>query len=256
VGSVDETGSGGQPYVQPARLTPSAPRRSKPPAGPRAGVSVALFYGVSLLPTEWLSRADAGTSRPVPDLTDRVDPLEDHIRGSVDAPVTLLEYGDFECPHCGRAAAVVEEVLAQYPDDVRFVFRHLPLPDVHANAALAAEAAEAAAAQGAFWPMHDTLYAHQDALQTADLVGYAADLGLDAKRFERDLRGGRFGPRVARDVNSAEEAGVAGTPTFFIDDVRYRGRYDRASLTEAVAAAVDLARTNAMDGSSAEEDAA
>jgi Na+/H+ antiporter NhaA len=195
-----------------------------------AVLSIALFYGVSLLPSEWLSRAEAQTSLPLADLAMAVDPARDHLRGRIDAPVTLVEYGDYECPHCGRAAPVVHDLLASFDGQVRFVFRHLPLPDVHPNAALAAEAAEAAGAQGAFWPMHDLLFTRQDALVLTDLIRYAAELGLDARRFERDLRTAKYGARVAQDVNSAEEAGVAGTPTFFINEVLHRGGYDRESL--------------------------
>jgi Na+/H+ antiporter NhaA len=210
-------------------------------------VSIALFYGVSMLPSAWLSRAEARTSLPLPDLTEPVDPVRDHVRGAADAPVTLVEYGDYECPHCGRAAPGVKELLRTFDGQMRFVFRHLPLPDVHPNAALAAEAAEAAGAQGAYWPMHDRLLAEQDALQLADLVRYAAELGLDTARFERDLASARYAPRVAQDVNSAEEAGVAGTPTFFIDEVLHRGGYDRASLEEAVGRAVELAEGRTRD---------
>jgi protein-disulfide isomerase len=203
-------------------------------------LSIGLFYGVSLLPREWRSRAEAQTSLPLPDLTEPVDTVRDHVRGTVDATVTLLEYGDYECPHCARAAPGVRALLEKFDGRIRFVFRHLPLPDVHPNAALAAEAAEAAGAQGAFWEMHDLLFARQDALQLSDLLRYAADLGIDAERFEGDLRTGRFAPRVAQDVNSAEEAGVAGTPTFFVNEVLHRGGYDRGSLEGALVRVVSL----------------
>jgi protein-disulfide isomerase len=207
-----------------------------------AVLSIVLFYGVSLLPRDLLSRAEARTSLPVPDLTEPVDPVRDHVRGAPDAPVTLVEYGDYECPHCGRAAPVVKDVLHRFDGQIRFVFRHLPLADVHPNAALAAEAAEAAGAQNAFWPMHDRLFEHQDALQLADLVRHASELGLDTARFEEDLRTGRFSARVAQDVNTAEETGVAGTPTFFIDDVLYQGRPDSVSLTAALGRLINLAQ--------------
>ena len=207
-----------------------------------AVLSIGLFYAVSLLPREWLSRAEARTSMPVPDLAEAVDPVRDHIRGALDAPVTVVEYGDYECPHCGRAAPGVRDLLRAFEGQVRLVFRHLPLPDVHPNAALAAEAAEAAAAQNAFWPMHDLLFARQDALQLADLMRYAGELGLDTGRFEKELRTGRHAPRVAQDVNSAEEAGVAGTPTFFVNEVLHRGGYDRASLEDAVGSVLALAQ--------------
>jgi Na+/H+ antiporter NhaA len=208
-------------------------------------VSIAMFHGVALLPREWLGRAEARTSLPLTDLTDAVDPARDHVRGAHDAPITLLEYGDYECPHCGRAAPVIKELLGRFDGRLRFVFRHLPLPDVHPNAALAAQAAEAAGAQGRFWEMHDLLFARQDALGAADLTRYARELGLDVARFEEDLRGGRFAARVGQDVNSAEEAGVAGTPSFFVNEVRYRGSYDVESL------ATTLSRVGTMaDGRS------
>ncbi len=199
-----------------------------------AVLSIGMFNAVGLLPREFLGRAEARTSRPLSDLTDRVDPGRDHLRGPAEAPVTLVEYGDFECPYCGRAAPVVEELLARFPDQLRFVFRHLPLVDVHPNAALAAQAAEAAGAQGRFWEMHDLLFNNQDELDQHDLSRHAADLGLDVATFESDLRSGRFGPRVAQDVNSAEEAGVAGTPSFFINEVRYRGAYDVETMETLV----------------------
>ena len=205
-----------------------------------AGLSIALFFGLSRLPGEVLRRAEARTALPLPDLTEPVDDVRDHIRGPLDAPVTLVEYGDFECPHCGRAAPVVKELLEEFDDRLRLVFRHLPLPDVHPNAALAAEAAEAAHAQGAFWPMHDLLFSRQHALAYGDLVRYAAELGLDVAQFEDDLRSGRHAPRVAQDVNSAEEAGVAGTPTFFVNEVLFRG-HGPGALREAIERALAVA---------------
>ena len=197
-----------------------------------AGVlSIAMFYAISLLPRDWLARAEAGTAPMLTDLSHPVDVVRDHIRGPLNAPVTLLEYGDYECTYCRLAAPAILEALERSEGRLRFVFRHLPLVDIHPNAALAAEAAEAAGAQGKFWEMHDTLFEHQHALHLADLVRYATQLGLDEARFEDDLRSGRFASRVAQDVNSAEEAGVASTPTFFVNEVRYRGPYDADSLT-------------------------
>jgi protein-disulfide isomerase len=152
--------------------------------------------------------------------------------------VTLVQYGDYECPHCRRAAPVIDELLLRSDGQLRFVMRHLPLTDVHPYAALAAEAAEAAGAQGKFWEMHDLLFAGEPTLHTNDLVRDAWTLGLDVERFERDLRTGRFATRVARDVARAEAAGVSGTPTFFIDGRRYRGTYDLASLESAIQAAL------------------
>jgi protein-disulfide isomerase len=150
--------------------------------------------------------------------------------------VTVVEYGDFECPYCGRAEPVVRELLRDFAD-VRYVWRHLPLNDVHPRAQLAAEASEAAAAQGAFWEMHDLLFEHQDALEPDDLVGYAEQLGLDVERFANDLRGRVGAARVADDVDSADLSGVSGTPTFFVNGRRHYGAYDIDTLSAAVRAA-------------------
>jgi len=155
--------------------------------------------------------------------------------------VTVVEYGDFECPYCGKAEPVVRELLAGHAE-VRYVWRHLPLHDVHPRAQLAAEAAEAAAEQDAFWPMHDLLMAHQDALGVDDLVGYAHRLGLDVARFRAHLAGGAGAARVAEDVESADLSTVSGTPTFFINGRRHHGAYDIDSLT----AAVKTAKTRAV----------
>lgn len=220
-------------------------------------LAVAMFQAVSLLPRELLGRAEAMTSRPLADLTDPVDPGRDHIRGAPDAPVTLVEYGDYECPYCGTAAPVVRELLDRFAGRLRFVFRHLPLTDVHPNAALAAQAAEAAGAQGRFWEMHDRLFANQDALDIASLRRHATAVGIDADQFEDDLREGRHAGRVAQDVNTAEEAGVAGTPTFFINEVRHRGAYDLQSMDTLVRRVLRLveqrARAATADADAAEE---
>jgi protein-disulfide isomerase len=144
-----------------------------------------------------------------------------------------VEYGDFECPYCGRAEPVVRELLADY-GDLRYVWRHLPLTDVHPHAQLAAEAAEAAASQGKFWPMHDQLLDHQDALTAKDLIRYAGELGLDTDRFTRDLRNHAGQAKVAADVDSADLSGVSGTPTFFINGKRHHGAYDISTLSDAV----------------------
>ena len=144
-----------------------------------------------------------GTPDLIVDLADPVDPERDHIRGPLDAPVTVLEYGDFECPYCGQAEPVVRELLREH-GDVGYVWRHLPLNDVHPNAQRAAEAAEAAAEQGAFWEMHDLLLERQDALGYRDLVGYARELGLDVERFQDDLRTRTGAGHIAQDVDSAD----------------------------------------------------
>ena len=195
-----------------------------------------LFRATALLPRRLRIRALLGTAEPLVDLYIDVDPERDHVRGPLDAPVTVVEYGDFECPYCGRAEPVVRELLRDF-GDVRYVWRHLPLNDVHPNTQLAAEAAEAAADQGAFWEMHDLLLAHQDALRPNDLLGYAAQLGLDLERFTNDLREHAGAAHVAEDVDSADLSGVSGTPTFFINGRRHYGAYDIATLTAAVRAA-------------------
>ncbi len=201
-----------------------------------AALTWAVFGVTNLLPKRARIRALLGTSSVILDLAAPVDPRRDHIRGPHKAPVTVVEYGDFECPYCGRAEPVIRELLADF-GDVRYVWRHLPLNDVHPHAQLAAEAAEAAAGQGAFWEMHDTLFAHQDALRPADLVRYATDLGLDAERFAHDLRKHAGAGRVAEDVDTADLSGVSGTPTFFINGQRHYGAYDIATLAAAVRAA-------------------
>jgi Na+/H+ antiporter NhaA len=195
-----------------------------------------LFVGTKRMPRRLRIRALLGTPELIVDLAEPVDPERDHVRGPVDAPVTVLEYGDFECPYCGQAEPVVRELLRDF-GDVAYVWRHLPLNDVHPNAQRAAEAAEAAAEQGAFWEMHDLLLDRQDALSYPALLGYAEQLGLDVERFEEDLRTRSGSARIAQDVDSADLSGVSGTPTFFINDLRHYGAYDIATLSAAVKAA-------------------
>ena len=149
----------------------------------------------------------------------------DHIDGSFDAPVILVEYGDFECPHCGRAYPIVKAVQRALGNDLAFVYRHFPLAEAHPHARLAAEAAEAAGAQGKFWAMHDMLFEHQDALEPEDLVAYADALDLERARFARDLEDGVYTRRVRDDFRSGVRSGVNGTPTFFINGVRYDGNW-------------------------------
>jgi Na+/H+ antiporter NhaA len=194
------------------------------------------------LPEPVRARQVGRTAEDILDLAVEVDPEYDHIRGPDDAPVTLLEYGDFECPYCGQAERAIRELLASHGDDVRYVWRHLPLNDVHPSAQLASEAAEAAAAQGKFWEMYDILLAHQGELTPRDLARYAAQLGLDVDRFRDDLRRREYASRVSEDVASADESGVSGTPTFFINGRRHYGVYDLDTLTEAVGAAKRRAR--------------
>jgi Na+/H+ antiporter NhaA len=195
-----------------------------------------LFRAAALLPRRLRIRALLGVAEPLVDLYVDVAPERDHIRGPIDAPVTVVEYGDFECPYCGQAEPVVRELLREF-GDVRYVWRHLPLNDVHPRSQLAAEAAEAAAEQGAFWELHDLLLDHQDALRPDDLIAYAEQLGLDVERFTNHLREHAGAARVAEDVDSADLSGVSGTPTFFINGRRHYGAYDIAALSAAVRAA-------------------
>jgi Na+/H+ antiporter NhaA len=196
----------------------------------------AVFRVTALLPKRRRLRALLGTAEAVIDLAVPVEPAHDHVRGPAKAPVTLVEYGDFECPYCGEAETVIRELLAD-TGDLRYVWRHLPLTDVHPHALLAAEGAEAAARQGRFWDMHDRLLDHQGALKADDLIGYAAELGLDTERFTRDLRKRAGDAKIAADADSADLSGVSGTPTFFVNGKRQHGNYDLATLSAAVRAA-------------------
>jgi Na+/H+ antiporter NhaA len=197
----------------------------------------ATFRVIAHLPAPVRARQVGATADDVVDLSDDVDPARDHVRGAMDAPVTLVEYGDYQCPYCGQAEVAIRELLSSFGDELRYVWRHLPLNDVHVNAQLAAEAAEAAGAQGAFWPMHDLLLAHQDEIAPRDLGRYAAELDLDVDRFWDDLRRHVHADRVAEDVGSADASGVAGTPSFFINGRRHSGAYDVETLSAAVRAA-------------------
>jgi Na+/H+ antiporter NhaA len=197
-------------------------------------LSFVIFRLIPRLPAPMRERQPAGVSDALLDLSDEVDPERDHIRGSDVAAVTLIEYGDYECPYCGQAEVVIRSLLESFGDDLRYVWRHLPLNDVHPSAQLAAEAAEAAGAQGAFWEMHDLLLERQDRLAPTDLARHADDLDLDMHRFWDDLRRHEHAERIGEDVTSADMSGVAGTPTFFINGVRHQGAYDIDTLSEAV----------------------
>jgi protein-disulfide isomerase len=150
-----------------------------------------------------------------------VDPHRDHIQGPENAPVTLVEYGDFQCPNCEEAYPVVKSIQKKMGSQLRFVYRHFPITDSHPDAAHAAEASEAAAAQGQFWEMHDMLFEHQNALDEQALRGYAERLGLDVNLFEQDMRNHAFAARVTEDFSTGLHSGVNGTPTFFINGDRY-----------------------------------
>jgi Na+/H+ antiporter NhaA len=198
-----------------------------------SGLSWAVFKVVARLPKRLKLLALLGTADSITDLAVAVDPRRDHLRGPAASPVTVVEYGDFECPYCGQAEPVVRKLLGDF-GDVRYVWRHLPLTDVHPHAQLAAEGTEAAAAQQAFWPMHDLLLDHQGALTARDLLEYASQLDLDLNQFRSDLRTHTGAGHVAQDVDSADLSGVSGTPTFFINGMRHYGAYDIDSLSTAV----------------------
>jgi protein-disulfide isomerase len=160
----------------------------------------------------------------------------DHVQGPADAPVTLLEYGDYQCPYCGAAHPIVKAIQRQLGDNLRFTFRHFPLATIHEYAEGAAEAAEAAGAQGKFWQMHDTLFENQPALDLESLVGYAEELELDVERFATELENHVHAPRVREDFISGIRSGVNGTPTFFINGVRHEGSFDFETMLEAIQA--------------------
>jgi protein-disulfide isomerase len=157
----------------------------------------------------------------------------DHIQGSIDAPLALVEYGDFQCPYCGEAHAIVKAIQERLGDRLCFAFRHFPLP-MHPYAEHAAEAAEAAGAQGRFWEMHDLLFENQDALEDNDLAQYAANLGLDATRLMGEVLKGAHAARVGQDVRSGTKNGVEGTPTFFVNGEAYDGEPSVSGLVAAL----------------------
>jgi protein-disulfide isomerase len=166
------------------------------------------------------------------------DPERDHFQGSADAPIKLLEYGDYECPFCGDAHAMVQEIQRRLGDDLLFAFRNFPLTNVHPHAEHAAEAAEAAGEQGNFWGMHDLLFENQSALEDEDLAAYAAELGLDATRLIRQVARKIYAPRIHEDFKSGVRGGVNGTPTFFINGERYDGVPDVKNLLSALTAQI------------------
>ncbi|MEJ5946891.1 Na+/H+ antiporter NhaA [Pseudokineococcus basanitobsidens] len=196
---------------------------------------LAAVLGLVLL--RLAARGDSGERRPAL-LDPPVDASRDHVRGPAEAPLTLVEYADFECPFCGRATGSVEELRERFGDRLRYVFRHAPLDPTHVHAGLAAEAAEAADAQGRFWPMHDRLFTHQAALTSSDLLEHAAAVGLDVPRFARDLASSRRARRIQHDLESAQASGVPGTPAFYIGGRLHVGPTDAATLAAALLADV------------------
>ncbi len=196
-------------------------------------VSWAIICVTYQLPKKVKLRLLIGRGETIVDLTPPVDPERDHIRGPAEAAVTLVEYGDLECPYCGQAENVIRELLSDF-GDLRYVWRHLPLNDVHPHAQLAAEASEAAGAQGKFWEMHDMMLAHQDQLTLRQIMGHAQELELDMDKFKEHLRKRKGAPRIAEDVESADMSGVSGTPSFFINGHRHQDAYDIDTLSKAV----------------------
>jgi protein-disulfide isomerase len=158
----------------------------------------------------------------------------DHVLGPPDAPIELVEYGDFECPHCGRAFVIVQQLRKELGDRLRFAFRHFPLAKMHPHARKAAEAAEAAGAQGKFWEMHDLLFTNNAALQLGNIARYAESLGLDMQRFNSEIQNDTYAARVQEDLASGIRSGVNGTPTFFLNGKRHNGGYDYESLIGAI----------------------
>ncbi|HEX3692554.1 MAG TPA: Na+/H+ antiporter NhaA [Solirubrobacteraceae bacterium] len=193
-----------------------------------------VFRAIAALPSSLRARQLLGTEGDILDLADDVDPERDHIRGAPGALVTLVEYGDYECPYCGQAEVAIRGLLEDFGAELRYVWRHLPLTDVHPNAQTAAEAAESAGSQGAFWEMHDALLAHQDGLGSAELRERARALGLDVERLWEEVRTRRHAAHVEEDVAGADASGVAGTPTFFVNGRRHHGAYDERTLSAAV----------------------
>jgi Na+/H+ antiporter NhaA len=196
-------------------------------------VSAGVLQVTERLPRAVKLRLLIGAAPTIVDLAVSVDPERDHIRGPAESSVTLVEYGDLECPYCGQAETAIRELLSDF-GELRYVWRHLPLNDVHPHAQLAAEASEAAAAQGKFWEMHDTMLAHQGDLTLRDIVGYAQEFDLDLDRFKEHLRKRKGSARIAEDVESADLSGVSGTPTFFINGHRHQDAYDVDTLSKAV----------------------
>lgn len=182
-------------------------------------------------------------------LSPSIDPAHDHVRGPADTPVTLVEYGDFQCPYCGEAYVVVHELEERFGDELRFVFRHMPLADLHPRAPFAAEAAEAAGAQGRFWEMHDRLFEHQLQLSDAELREHAEAIGVDdADRFDAELRDGVHSPRVEEDYRSGARSGVPSTPRFFVNGVIHLGSASYPELAQAINTELAAARPSGRCG--------
>jgi protein-disulfide isomerase len=177
-----------------------------------------------------LNRSSSRAERRLPDVQ-----ADDHVAGARSPAITIVAYSDLGCPYCARAHQVVSRLLLRYEDRLRYVFRHFPLVHKHPFAEQAAEFAEAAGAQGRFWPIHDFLFTYQETLDLDDLYAYARKVGLDVERIQRELSERRYAPRVQRDLDSGRRAGVTGTPTLFVNDVRYTDEDEVARLVRRAA---------------------
>jgi protein-disulfide isomerase len=182
-----------------------------------------------------------GKKTEIVKLTLPVSDSRDHIQGPTSAPATLIEYGDYECPYCGQAYPIIKEVQRHLGDKLRFVFRNFPLTEIHPHAQHAAEAAEAAAEQNKFWEMHDYIYEHQQKLDNENLEKYAAKLGLDLTKFKNDMSTHAYAGRIRDDFLSGIHSGVNGTPTFYIDGIRYNDSWDLETLLETLRSAIKKA---------------
>jgi protein-disulfide isomerase len=178
------------------------------------------------LPTETRKKVSFKKEEEINKLTVPVNIGTDHIRGSIDAPITMVEYGDYECPYTGMAYPVVKEIMRRSDKKIYFVFRNFPLREIHPHAQHAAEAAEAAATQDKFWQMHDYLFEHQRALDDHHLLEYAQKVGLDIEKFKQELSGHVYAPLINESLKNGIDSGVEGTPTFFVNGVRYEGSWD------------------------------
>ena len=177
---------------------------------------------------------DTTTNKEIKKLTVPVNIGSDHIWGSVNAPLNIVEYGDYECPYTGMAYPIMKQIASQFGDKLYFVFRNFPLNDIHPHAQAAAEAAEAAAAQDKFWEMHDYLFEHQKALDHSHLLEYAKKVGLDIDRFKKDLAGHLYTSLIDESLKTGVNSGVEGTPTFYINGVRYEDSWDLQTFSETI----------------------
>jgi len=183
-------------------------------------------------------RSQGRTGKDIKKLTSPVNIGSDHIRGSINAPLTLVEYGDYECPYTGMAYPIVKEITRQMGDKIYFVFRNFPLNDIHLHAQHAAEAAEAAAAQNKFWEMHDYLFEHQKALADHHLLEYVQKVGLDIDKFKNEMSRHTYAPVINASLKSGIDSGVEGTPTFFVNGMRYDDSWDLETLLKRLRVAI------------------